>query len=66
MGGDEVLETGDGEMKDVSWYELAVIAAIVAILMIVIFGGPRQDFEKACNAVGGNVVWDGRQYQCLK
>ena len=48
--------------------EALIVAAIVAIIVILVIGTEknRHNFERACEKTGGDTVWDGRQYQCLK
>ena len=48
--------------------EALIVAAIVAITIILVIGGNinRDRFERTCDKSGGETVWDGRQYQCLK
>lgn len=49
------------------WIEKAIIAAIVVVLVLLAIGmeSNRNEFERACTEVGGKMLWDGRQYQCL-
>lgn len=48
--------------------EALIVAALLAALALVLIGGNvnRDRFERACDKSGGETVWDGRQYQCLK
>lgn len=45
--------------------EILVIGVLlVAALLVFAYNG--NNFERQCVKAGGEAVWDGRQYQCLK
>lgn len=48
--------------------EKLIVMAIVAIIVLlgVAHIHTRNTFEIACTKSGGEAVWDGRQYQCMK
>lgn len=51
-----------------TWVEKLIIAAVAALLILAgLSGNHSQDkFEKICKDARGTVVYDGRQYQCIK
>lgn len=54
-----------------TWIEGLIIAAIAALIFVLGASfvdrvGNAEKFEKACAAMGGETVHDGRQYQCFK
>lgn len=53
------------------WSDMAavvVLAAVVAVLGFAMLysGGGSAEFQAKCKELGGTVVHDGRQDQCLK
>lgn len=47
--------------------EALIVIVTLAIVALVIVGSHENsvEFKKACDKRGGEVVYDGRQYQCL-
>ena len=55
-------------MKDIPLLGPVLAAMIALILVSVFFWGTKtsDEFKKVCDEAHGTVVYDGRQYQCIK
>ena len=51
-----------------NWFALLLLGAFAAFTVFVVIGTEQNaaDFRRECERVGGNAMFDGRQWQCLQ